>query len=360
MSKHDYLMDGHKLLWHLDRVSAWQAGELVAPIYVEISPVSYCNHRCQFCGLDFAQAERISLDTAETCHSLKEMARFGVKSVMFAGEGEPLLHPGLPEMVAAAKESGLDVSITTNGSLGTQEIWQSIIPHLSWLRFSVDAGSPEVYARVHGVGLAAYEKTLESIRQALQVRDSSGSNCTIGVQFLLIRDNLPDLSQAIQLFGSMGVDYLSLKPYSEHPQMLNKNDFTYDADAIASIDTIVERYQGIFPGTAVIFRKAATNAYATGSAAFNHCHALPFWGYISSRGDFYTCSVFLNDLRFSVGNISQDTMQEILFGVRRRNSVTYGSEELAIGHECRVNCRMARINEFLELLSSQPQHVNFI
>lgn len=360
MSQNNYMMDGHKLFWHLDRVAAWQAGELIAPIYVEISPVSFCNHRCLFCGLDFAQGEKVSLDTAVTCRSLKEMSHLGVKSIMFAGEGEPLLHPGLPEMVAVAKQSGLDVSITTNGSLGNAEIWQSVIPRLSWLRFSVDAGSQEVYSRVHGVGDGAFEKTLESIRQALAVRDVSGSDCTIGVQFLLIRENLADLEQAIRLFGDIGVDYLSFKPFSEHPQMLNKSDFTYDAEAIASIDAIVESYRDAFSGTSVIFRKTATNAYASGCSVFSHCHALPFWGYISSRGDFYTCSVFLNDERFRVGNIGSDTIQEIIFGLQRQNSVAFGSKELAIGHECRVNCRMARINEFLELLSRQPQHVNFI
>lgn len=88
----NYHIDGHKLYWHLERLMAWQTGELIAPIYIEISPVSFCNHRCLFCGLDFAQGDRLSLDTEATCHSLQEMARLGVKSVMFAGEGEPLLH----------------------------------------------------------------------------------------------------------------------------------------------------------------------------------------------------------------------------------------------------------------------------
>lgn len=359
MSQNDYMMDGHKLLWHLDRVAAWQAGELIAPIYVEISPVSFCNHRCQFCGLDFAQAERISLDTAVTCRSLKDMARLGVKSVMFAGEGEPLLHPGLPEMVAAAREGGLDVSITTNGSLGTAELWQRLVPHLSWLRFSVDAGSPEVYAKVHGVGAAAFAGTVESIRQALNVRDAMQSRCTIGVQFLLIRDTLHDIEAAIRLFDSLGVDYLSFKPYSEHPQMLNKSGFSYTAEDSAVIEERVKRLRGDCRSR-IIFRKAATDSYAAGRKAFDHCCALPFWGYISSRGDFYTCSVFLNDERFSVGNIGVETMQEILFGMRRQSSVAYGSEELVVGHECRVNCRMARINEFLAMIKQRPEHSNFI
>jgi len=313
MSQNDYMMDGHKLLWHLDRVAAWQAGELIEPIYVEISPVSFCNHRCLFCGLDFAQGERISLDTAVTCRSLQEMSQLGVKSIMFAGEGEPLLHPGLPEMVAAAKEGGLDVSITTNGSLGTAELWRHLVPHLSWLRFSVDAGSPEVYAKVHGVGATAFASTLESIRQALAVRDAMQSSCTIGVQFLLIHDTLHDVEAAICLFDSLGVDYLSFKPYSEHPQMLNKSGFSYTAADSAAIEERVKRLQGNCK-CRIIFRKAATDSYAAGRKAFEHCCALPFWGYISSRGDFYTCSVFLNDDRFKVGNISQQDMEAILFG----------------------------------------------
>ncbi len=360
MTTKDYQMDGHKLHWHLDLVAAWQAGELIAPIYVEISPVSFCNHRCVFCGLDFAQGERISLETAATCRSLQEMARLGVKSVMFAGEGEPLLHSGLVDMVCSARESGLDVSITTNGSVGTTELWHELVPRLSWIRFSVDAGSSEIYSKVHGVGPSAYEATLTSIKQALAVRNSTGSKCTVGVQFLLIRDNLADLEQAIQLFGGLGVDYLSFKPYSEHPQMLNKNNFTYSADAVATIDAIVERYRETFTKTRIIFRKTATDNYAAGNKLFSHCCALPFWGYISSRGDFYTCSVFLNDERFKVGNIMQEDMASILFGERRRNSVEYAAKELSIGDECRINCRMARINEFLDVLSQKPEHVNFI
>lgn len=359
MSDTRYQMDGHKLFWHLDRVAAWQAGELIPPIYVEISPVSFCNHRCVFCGLDFAQDEKHQLETEVICERLVEMGNLGVKSVMFAGEGEPLLHPGLDKMVVTAKKSGVDVSITTNGSVGRQELWTALIPNLSWLRFSVDAGSQATYSRVHGVGDSAFTKTLESIRQALKVREESAAPCTIGVQFLLIKDNISDIEQAIHTFGGMGVDYLSFKPYSEHPQMLNKTQFTYTKKTVTDIDQRVRQNQRKYR-TRLIFRKEATDTYAEGRKAFSQCCALPFWGYISSKGDFYTCSVFLNDDRFKIGNIHTEDMQSILFGERRRESVYYGRNELAVGRECRVNCRMARINEFLDMLATPPEHLNFI
>ena len=118
MNKDRFAIDGHKLYWHLDRVSDWQKNRLIAPIYVEISPVSYCNHQCLFCGLDFAHEERASLDADILMTKIEEMGRLGVKSIMFAGEGEPLLHPRMAEIASHTRNCGIDVSITTNGMAG--------------------------------------------------------------------------------------------------------------------------------------------------------------------------------------------------------------------------------------------------
>ena len=354
-----YRLDGHKLYWHLDRLQAWQSGQLMAPIYVEISPVSYCNHKCIFCGLDFAQRTPKSLDTEIINERIEEMGRLGVKSIMFAGEGEPLLHKGLSKWAETAKQNGIDVSITTNGGPGTKELWGRLIPHLSWLRFSVDAGSSSVYSKVHSVKDSDFEKTLQSIRDSITIRDKVG-NCTIGVQYLMIRDNLADIENAIRLCSEIGVDYISLKPYSEHPQMLNKSGFNYAEEDILHVQEIVSSYQARGGKTRIIFRKAATANYTESGKKFSHCQALPFWGYISSSGDFHTCSVFLNDERFKGGNIYTDSMKDIFFGEKRHSSIAYGACDLEVGYECRVNCRMARINEFLEFLSDKPEHINFI
>jgi GTP 3',8-cyclase len=356
----NYNLDGHKLYWHLDKVQAWQSGKSIAPIYVEISPVSYCNHNCIFCGLDFAQDSPKSLDTDTITRRIIEMGELGVKSIMFAGEGEPLLHKGLPAWVKCAKDNGIDVSITTNGGPGTKELWSQLIPYLSWLRFSVDAGSPSIYAKVHSVSDSAFARTVQNIKDSLSIKDQLGSSCTIGVQYLMIRDNLADVETAIQLFSELGVDYFSLKPYSEHPQMLNKSGFNYSEDDICRIQEIVSSYQSRGSKTRIVFRKAATDNYSEGGKKFCHCQALPFWGYISSSGDFHTCSVFLNDKRFNVGNIYDEEMKSIFSGSRRNASIAFGASDLEVGYECRVNCRMARANEFLEFLHDRPEHINFI
>lgn len=352
-------MDGHKLFWHLDRVAAWQSGELIAPIYIEISPVSFCNHRCIFCGLDFAHGENNRLDADVLCRQLKEMGRLGVRSIMLAGEGEPLLHDDLPRIVTTARGAGIDVSITTNGTLGTGALWGELLPHLSWVRFSMDAGSAQIHATVHQVPERQFEKTVASIAEALDVRQRLGISVTIGVQYLMIPENIDDIERAITRYDRLGVDYISFKPYSEHPQMIHKSGFVYTRELLDRIEKIVDSYR---PSVRVrlIFRKAAAESYRSGVPGFSHCRALPFWGYVSSAGDFYTCSVFLNDDRFKVGNVYDEPMEAILFGARRRDAIEHARRILQVGDECRLNCRMARINEFLEFLDQRPEHVNFI
>ncbi|MGO9014969.1 MAG: radical SAM protein [Dissulfurispiraceae bacterium] len=354
-----YLIDGHKLFWHLDRVVEWQDNRVIPPVYIEISPVSFCNHRCIFCGIDFARDKGFQLDTGLLCKRLEEMGRLGVRSIMFAGEGEPLLHKDLPKLIKVAKDSGMDVSLTTNGTIGNYEIWTEVLPYLTWIRFSVDAGSPEVHSKVHNVPADFFNRTIGSIKEALRVKRDLGLEVTIGVQFLIIEENIKDIENALRLFDEIGVDYLSLKPYSLHPQMIKKRDTAYTDELIDGVEAVISEY-GANSKLNVIFRKEAFSRYVEKNKMFGHCRALPFWGYISSKGDFYTCSVFIGDERFRTGNIYANGMAEILSGEKRQASIRYGEEVLIIEEECRLNCRMSRINEFLEFLDNKPEHINFI
>ena len=80
--------------------------------------------------------------------ALYEMAECGVKSVMFAGDGEPLMHRNICEFVSYAKHQGLDVAIATNGVLFDREKLEKILPSLSWVRFSVDAGTSRTHKKI--------------------------------------------------------------------------------------------------------------------------------------------------------------------------------------------------------------------
>ncbi|MBF0186363.1 MAG: radical SAM protein [Magnetococcales bacterium] len=356
MGSDQYKMDGHKLLWHLERVQQWQEKRVIAPIYIEVSPLAYCNNRCIFCAIDFSMEKSLALDASRFIPKLAQMGKAGVRSIMYAGEGEPLLHRELVPIILETKKAGIDVALTTNGNLGSSDDWQAILPALSWVRFSVDAGTDEVYSVVHGVSGEMFHRTIQNIRQAVQFKRDNELSVTIGAQFVVLEENVDDLAEAVALFSEIGVDYLAIKPYSLHPQMLATKEVDYRNGLMDRVASILKTCTPSEKSpTRIIFRQDAMENYADGKMAFDHCLALPFWGYVDSRGDFYTCSVFLGDPRFKVGNVLEQEMEAVLFGEKRENSIQFGEKRLALTEECRLNCRMARINEFLTMIDQKPE-----
>lgn len=108
-----FRIDSHKLTHHPQRVAQfleagddWAKARQAYPIYVEVSPVGACNHRCTFCAVDYIGYQSRMLDATSFSARLAEMGALGVKSIMYAGEGEPLLHKGINEMVEATAKAG--------------------------------------------------------------------------------------------------------------------------------------------------------------------------------------------------------------------------------------------------------------
>jgi MoaA/NifB/PqqE/SkfB family radical SAM enzyme len=351
-------IDHHKLLFHVDRVSEWLKGEQVYPIYMEISPAGSCNHRCVFCGLDFMGYKPRFLDADLLKTRLTEMGSLGLKSIMFAGEGEPFLHRRMVEIILHAKEqAGIDVAVTTNGVLMRPEMAERILGVTSWIKVSIDAGTPATYAAIHGTRPEDFGKLWANIEQAVAIRTKQGASCTLGAQLLLLPDNRHEVVALAERCRDAGMDYLVVKPYSQHPQSQHR---TFETVSYSECDDLAEQLDQVrTPGFNVIFRRNAMQKWDAGTRPYRCCLALPFWSYLDAGGNIWGCSVYLGDERFLYGNIETSTFEEIWQGERRINSLRWCMEELDVS-SCRVGCRMDEVNRYLWELKHPHPHVNFI
>ena len=147
----NYNFDGHKLSYHPERVAELMGKGDCFPLYIEISPVGSCNHRCVFCAYDYIGYPNRKLDAERTISFLDEIAINGVKSVLWAGEGEPLLHPEIVRFVRHAKGCGIDSGMFTNGHLLSPDVAKEILPALTFLRISFNGGSAQNYLDKRGL-----------------------------------------------------------------------------------------------------------------------------------------------------------------------------------------------------------------
>ena len=337
-----FRLDSHKLEFHPHRVAQWldakddwEKAKKVYPIYVEVSPMGACNHRCTFCAVDYIGYNPVHLDTAIISERLCEMSALGVKSVMFAGEGEPLLHKDINEITQSAIRSGLDVAFTTNGVL----LDKLDLTGVSWVKVSLNAGTRDTYAKVHRTKEKDWDRVWSNLYGAVKRK----GNCTIGVQMVCLPENAGEEKALQDLCADAGVDYCVLKPYSQHKMSITK------------------QYEGYKPinlvgGKNVVVREEAIK---TESHSYDKCSATPnFWAYIQANGDVYSCSAYLLDERFRLGNINEQSFRGIWEGERRKANWEMVTQRLDISG-CRVNCRMDKANRYLWGFEHQ-QHINFV
>jgi MoaA/NifB/PqqE/SkfB family radical SAM enzyme len=350
-------IDGHKLHYHVRRVSDWLAGEAIYPIYMEISPSGACNHRCTFCAKDFMGYQPTYLDTGVLKELLSEMGAFGVKSTMYAGEGEPLLHRDIAEIIRHTRAAGIDVAVTTNGVPLRETLGEEIIGAVDWIKVSINAGTPETYSRIHRCRPTDFEQVIRNMETAARLRSQGKHRCALGMQMLLLPENWDEAVTLAGIARDIGMDYVVVKPYSHHPASKTKkySRISYRGHA-ELVDRLEEHNTETFH---VVFRARTMQTWDVARRDYGRCFALPFWAYLDSRGDLWGCSTYLADDRFRYGNVYEDTFEGIWNGEKRSQALTFMENGFDLDG-CRLNCRMDKINRYLWNLKHPPNHVNFI
>jgi radical SAM protein with 4Fe4S-binding SPASM domain len=277
------------------------------------------------------------------------MKMHGVKSVMFAGTGEPLLHPKIDEIVDDAWFIGLDVAFTTNGVLLHK---LETLDKCEWVKISMNAGTRESYAAIHQTN----PKDWDSIWRHLPSVIARKGNCKVGIQCVVLPENFMDMAQLAARAKDAGVDYLVLKPYSQATFSLVQRSIDYRTMQ-DELNAVRDNFAAV--GFNVIVRTNAITNEITGKHNFEKCRATPFtWVYLMADGRVFTCSAHLMSPEFCIGNINQQSFKDIWEGPERQRQWEQ-MKEFDI-HNCRLSCRMAQVNTYLEQLDVGIPHANFI
>lgn len=347
-------MDSHKLMYHPHAVAKWLNGEDIYPIEIEIAPSGACNHRCVFCAVDYIGYQPRSLDKDILLRDILHMSKNGLKSVICAGEGEPLLNKNMPDIANKIKSYGVDVAMSSNGVLFTKETASECLGAFTWIRFSIASMEENSYNSIQRGRQGDLERVKNNLYEAVRIKRTGNLKTTLGVQCLLLPENIHQLSDMAKQLKEIGVDYLTVKPYSQH--LHSENQFDVDYNGLLGVENEIKKYEDV---NFKIYFRANAMKKVHHQKAYKTCWGLPFMTYIDAGGNVWPCVAYMGPEEFCYGNIYEQTFEEIWNG-KKRNEVVKKINEFDIDTVCREACRLDEINKYLDELKNPGEHVNFI
>jgi GTP 3',8-cyclase len=347
-------IDGTKLKYHPQALANWLAGKDVFPVHVELSPTSACNHRCILCCVDYLGHKAQYLSKDILLNLVESFARCGVKSFLLAGEGEPLLNKYVAETIELAHEKGVDSAINTNGVLMTPQLSARVLDKILWIRFSLQSAESGLYARLHGTKENDLETVKTNIAAAVELKRKYNLPVKIGIQQILLPDNIDQITPLAKLSKELGVCYYTVKRHSTHPQ----NDFSVSEDIHQyARDQFEEARQLQDKDFLTLIRY---NDFADPCVReYKQCLGLPFITQVLADGGLYTCCQHFRMPRFCYGNLYQDSFEKIWLGKRKKEVMTDVINNVNVAN-CMTYCRHHNVNKYVWSLANSPEHVNFI
>lgn len=347
-------LDGNKMLSHLDKVVNWSEDQWgIDPTFIAFSPSSMCNHKCTFCVYHYKEFKPIYFPKDRYFSLVDEWEKMDVKSIFFAGDGDPLLNKDCVEMIRYTKEKGIDIAMNTNARLLNEDKIKSLVKDLSWVRISLNAGTKENYGKIHGTSEKDFDIVLRNIELMVKHREKD-SDFVIGVQCLLLAENFTEIRDLAKKLKGIGVDYLAIKPFLQHPLIKYSTEIENKEEVLKELKKAESLNDNNFK-----FVLRETNFKPATKRKYDKCLSGPFMIEIDALGDVYSCGPHIGNKDHLYGNIIDDDFKT-MWKSDRRKKVTLDIQNNLDISKCMPFCRPDSVNTFLWEVKNPPMHINFI
>ncbi len=171
-----------------------------------------CNLKCDFCDL-WHYTDLMPFESAVTI--IQRAPAAGVKTLVITG-GEPFVHPRIFEIIELAKNLGLGVNITTNGTLLTRDLQRLKDSRVDSLSLSLD-GFEANHDRLRGV-----DGTYSAVMNAIDVLKAE-TDIHLNIYFVVTNQNVADLKPVYDMTVQRDVAF-DFWPVNGYPHLYIATD----------------------------------------------------------------------------------------------------------------------------------------
>lgn len=324
--KIDYFFNAHKTL-----------------IVTELDLTNKCNHRCPgCCGHNENNAELSKEQVESVVANLKAMEN---KGVILSGGGEPTISPHFEYAIKLLKNAGQNIGLNSHGMNLNERLNEIIAENLEYFRISLDAGSAEMYEKIHGMKPKHFEKTLQNIEKFAKTKQRLGSKISFGVGFLTSNITQGDMESFVRLVKERGADFAQFRPFIGDKMDISQKLLELKQKYEDSTFKIVASYQ----------KYKEMESLSQNERGYSKCHGMFFSTVISADFQVWACLHFRQSEKHFLGDLREQTLEEIWKGARIRE--VYNAIDCT---KCPILCRNDSFNRTLDKLSLDIVNSEFL
>lgn len=183
------------------------------PLFVSVEPASVCQLRCPECPVGQRADTRLSRNAfmpREVWTRVLREAADTAAVFQFYFQGEPLLNPALPQMIADARRAGVYTILSTNAQALTPEMADSLLAAgLNRIIVSMDGLSQSSYGAYRiGGDIARCKDALRFLHEA---KKRTGARTIVELQCLRLKTNEHEWTALRRSYKALGADRLTFK-----------------------------------------------------------------------------------------------------------------------------------------------------
>ena len=341
----DLQLDGSKVGWWRDRVEAWERGEKIAPVTMDVAWTRKCNAACSFCYAQMQASDGGEITERHAYEFLEDAADIGVKGVSLISDGESTVVPFYERSIEYAGKLGLQLGIGTNGVRLKKPVLERILPHLSYLRFNFSAGDLDRYKQIMGLKERDYWQVIQNVKDAMEIKRRDNLPVTINMQMVTMPEFHDQIIPLANLAREIRPDYLIYKHCADNV------DGTLGVD-YAKYDACYEPFRQAESMGDEDFRVVVkwSRLEDEGKRHYSRCLGPPFITQMSGNGLIAPCGFLFNEKwkAFHIGNITKQRFRDIFASDRYWEVMRYLASEFFNPQErCGPNCLQTNTNQWL-------------
>ena len=271
------------------------------PFHMVWLATNACNARCLHCSSNSAGPSHDELTTKEAKSLIDELVECGVVDLGISG-GEPLMRPGLFDIIEHAMRRDLSVGVGSNGTSITRCRAQKLAGlGIKRLQISLDGLAPQHEALRCWPGM--YDRVLTGIRIALQEGLRTHVCCTI------TRFNIESLEAYAKFVFGLGVHRINFSRYvptGRGSDLLDLGVIEWQS-VVRRVVEIRDRYRGRMEIVSHLAQQILVDEEVADMGAFIGCQAGIGQGCVTANGTVYPCVL----LPIPLGNIRERPFADI-------------------------------------------------